>query len=331
MDWSRLKRAAERALGEALGELELIGKDAGSRRYARASIAAGPGPASVILLHTAGVDPTTMKRFWEIARLVSPHGIRVPRELATVPDEHLTVMTDLGRETLHARIGRAPDDMAAVSRTLRLLRDWGCVRATATIDPYDVDAQWRDLGSTFIPAAQSCGWSPAPRLLDRLEAVKERVVATSPRGLVHSDFHARNVVIAADGTVGVVDLQDAASGPIAVDWAAIVYDHNRRATDADSARWERAARDVLRGNPALEPVTSALMWGGLFWHLRLAGVCSRLLLHQRRVQFTRELLSVSRWLIVLSRSPYAEPITGLVRNVADGAQLLARSTPLAYE
>jgi aminoglycoside/choline kinase family phosphotransferase len=319
--WDALKQAAGRALGVPLGKLEDLGHDGGARAYARGTSA--DGTRTMILLDASSTSPRLMSRFWHVAAVLIRAGVKVPSALARVPELQLDVMTDLGRDTLSARHQRAAVGRDMIRDVTSALVTLGNVQSPAITETYNAAGEMRDFWEIFVPAARLQGWEP-PRLLESaLAAIWARTLDLSPPGLVHCDFHGRNVVIDDNDRVGVVDFQDACYGPIALDWAAIVYDHNRRPTRGAIARWELDAVTVLRDQMPAALIVRWLRWAGLFWHLRLVGACTRLLQTHDSTQFRDELRSVSQWLVALSALPGLSTYRRTAESVAHGALLVA--------
>ena len=65
--------------------------------------------------------------------------------------------------------------------------------------------------------------SPPPALVNALERLAEEC-ATHPRVLCHRDYHSRNLMVRRDGTLAMVDIQDARWGPDTYDIASLLRD-----------------------------------------------------------------------------------------------------------
>jgi aminoglycoside/choline kinase family phosphotransferase len=69
------------------------------------------------------------------------------------------------------------------------------------------------------------GLADPPRgLRDELYALADRAAATPSRVLCHRDLHSRNLMVLEDGTLAMVDIQDARWGPDSYDLASILRD-----------------------------------------------------------------------------------------------------------
>ncbi len=95
----------------------------------------------------------------------------------------------------------------------------------------------------------------ASSLVDALHALADRAARTPRRVLCHRDFHSRNLLVRPDGSLAMVDLQDARWGPDTYDLASLLrdayvdLDESEVETRVESFRTklpEAPARDALR-------------------------------------------------------------------------------------
>lgn len=311
--------AASIALGGSLSELEVLGRDAGARVYARATTTRGH---TVMLVDATGVTPRMMKRFWSVSAVLNCAGARVPRRLAEIPRVKLFVMTDLGRDTLAVRYQRNAPERRLILDAMRPLGRFATVDLSAFPQTYDFPAELTDYFEVFVPAAVNAGWTEAESAQRSIRHLYEEIQRLSPIGLVHSDYHGRNLAVDGEDRIGVLDFQDAARGPIVVDWAALVYDHNRRPHGREISLWEDLSVGSFSAASGHELDLRCLRYAGLYWQLRLAGVCTRLLCTGSASRYKRELLSVARWLSLMAEMPELRRFDDLARRSAHGIRLL---------
>ena len=199
--------------------------DASVRRYERLS--GGPRPAVLMDAPPATID---VRPFLAVAGWLRAAGLSAPEVLAAEPAAGLVLLEDLGDELFRRALARAGDerllyetavdlllvlhrapppaslpryDDAWLLREAELLVEW---YAPALGEPAKADyrAIWRDL----LPAARAGG-----------------------DGFVYVDYHADNLLWlpARSGLarVGLLDFQDARSGPPAYDLASLLEDARR--------------------------------------------------------------------------------------------------------
>ena len=68
------------------------------------------------------------------------------------------------------------------------------------------------------------GMEPAPSLRPRLHALADAAAASSAPVLCHRDYHSRNLMVRGDGSLAMVDFQDARWGPDTYDLASLLRD-----------------------------------------------------------------------------------------------------------
>lgn len=121
--------------------------------------------------------------------------------------------------------------------------------------------------------------------LDRIFALLAAAMASEPRVLVHRDFHCPNLMVyekdPSQPNPGVIDYQDALSGPISYDIASLVFD--ARTTWEESQQLDWAIRYWEKARAAGLPVPDDFAqfhqqyeWAGLQRNLRILGVFARL-------------------------------------------------------
>jgi hypothetical protein len=181
-------------------------------------------------------------QFVALARLFARHGIGVPELVAADVTRGFFLMTDLG-EVHFADVYRdsrrygGPQAVlpAAIATLIRLqqVHDPG-------IPPYTRQRFEDELGiyeEWFLGRLLGERADPAP------QAVFETLLAAAGRQpvcCVHRDFHSRNLLKRSDGSVGVVDFQDALMGPATYDLASLLRDCYYVFPEREVSRWRDA-------------------------------------------------------------------------------------------
>ncbi|MGB3426513.1 MAG: phosphotransferase [Castellaniella sp.] len=281
-----LSQHADR-LGLVLDSLAPVSGDASFRRYFRLQAASG-----TVIVMDAPPPHEDCAPFVRIAGLLAQGGLRVPGILAQDLAQGFLLLTDLGERTFYEalRDGLARDE-AALQRHYR-----GALRALVALQqcpadglpPYDearlleelaVFPQWylrTHLGHTPDAAAEAA-------LANIFNLLAQRAAA-QPRVLVHRDFHSPNLMLGADTpdtTPGVIDFQDALSGPISYDIASLAMDARTTWDEARQLDWAIRYWEYARaaGLPVPDDFADFHVdyeWMGLQRNLRILGVFARL-------------------------------------------------------
>jgi len=203
------------------GELTAIGSDASFRRYFRWRARAGES----LIVMDAPPPQEDCRPFVRMAGRLRAAGLHVPEVLAADLEQGFLLLDDLGEQTYLEvlnqdnadvlfedalqsllRIQRAPSDglpeydAALLQRELQLFPDWYL---------------GRHLGVSFTPAQQSA-WQRVCRQLIASALAQNTV-------LVHRDYMPRNLMISTPNP-GVLDFQDALSGPVGYDVTSLFKD-----------------------------------------------------------------------------------------------------------
>ncbi|MEE4300026.1 MAG: phosphotransferase [Pseudomonadales bacterium] len=260
--------------------------DASFRRFARVVTDAGPR-----ILVDAPPERENNAGFLRVAAWLEARALPAPRVLAADEDAGFLLVTDLGDDTLARRILANPEDTtalhdAAVDALVAFQR-------AAHIDPppfppYDAErlalenglfGEWCLEGLLALPRS--------PAVLD--EALKALTSAhlDAPRVAVHLDWHSRNLMVQRDGTIAMVDFQDARNGPQGYDLVSLLRDCYRTLEAAELerlfARFLQAARDAgLPGTEDADAFRRSFDLLGMQRHLKALGIFARLHLRDGR-------------------------------------------------
>ena len=207
--------------------------DASDRRYFRA-LMKGDKPI-VLALHQGPIEFAKMP-FVAIAGLLEQIPVPVPAILHHSDELGVLGLEDLGDVTLQAHLGAAtPAEHAAlyrqaVSFIARMQQRGEALRSTA-YPPYqiafDVEKLTWELEffvKHYLVAYKGAALSDAQREALRAEwSVIVEELAGEPRVLCHRDYHSRNLMLH-DGSLYIIDFQDARMGPDTYDMASLLRD-----------------------------------------------------------------------------------------------------------
>ncbi|MEM9728969.1 MAG: phosphotransferase [Myxococcota bacterium] len=241
------------SLGELYGTplppyaVEKLMGDASSRRYYRVTVHASPAnrPDSVVIMQLpddafasdeggARVDASRLP-FLEVGDLLSGAGIRVPEVYVENLDRGQLVLEDLGPTTFEQHLrtrsqsewagdyGRAVDLLVEIHERCASPPTESVVarrRFDRDLLMWELD-HFREWG---LEALFGQGDDSEAKLLDEAweRAVKE--IAAMPHGFVHRDYQSKNLMVADDGALTVIDFQDALIGPRVYDLVALLCD-----------------------------------------------------------------------------------------------------------
>jgi N-acetylmuramate 1-kinase len=222
--------------------------DASTRSYYRLTVPAPPpgAPASAIIMRlpsdalrsdeAAGDGPVDELPFLAVHRLLSERGLPVPEVWVDDVPRGLLVLEDLGDQTFERRLLASPRTQWAelYGQAIDLLADMhqrceaptpGSLAHGRRFEPsllrWELD-HFREWGLEAVhgplPLEEA---QPMGRAFDALTAA----VAALPQGFVHRDYQSRNLMWRPrDGSLTVIDFQDALMGPQCYDLVALLCD-----------------------------------------------------------------------------------------------------------
>jgi aminoglycoside/choline kinase family phosphotransferase len=297
------------ANGYAAARAVPLAQDASFRRYLR--LHGGPRPA--VLMDAP--PPEDVQPFLRIAEHLAGIGLSVPAILAADPALGLLIEEDLGDDLFPAVLtpGSYATLFDAAVTVLVAIQ-----RAAPSPDLPTWSAS--DMASTALGTLFDWWW-PAVFAAPAPEAARDDVaaalatmlapVAAGPRGFVHRDFFAGNLLWLPDRVgirrVGVIDFQSAALGHPAYDLVSLLQDARR---DVPASVQARALDGYLALRPELDPVAFRAAYDACAAqrHLRVACQWVRLALRDRRPHYLAYGPRTWRLLDAALHTPAAAPL-----------------------
>lgn len=268
-------------LGLDPARLQAVPGDASLRHYYRLT-----DPALVVMDAPPGVEDTLpfLRMAWRLRRI----GLRAPRVLAADTQQGFLLLEDLGVLDLKGALDQGQDPeswyRAAIDAIVALQAGGRRYPAFPPLPPFDTERlraelelfpDWyldRQLGLVLKPGERA--------LLDEVFARLIRNAREQPQVWVHRDYHARNLMCLPGRQLGILDFQDAVTGPISYDLVSLLLD---RYWDWPADWLDARAQDFLeRARRAGLPVGSDerfridLERMGLQRNLKIVGIFARL-------------------------------------------------------
>ena len=317
-----------RATGDPALQLQRASTDAGFRSYWRTT---GDSPIRIVM--DSPPDKEAVQPWLQMQSLLHAGGVRVPQVLAEDAANGFLLLEDLGPQTLLQVI--TPDNAddwfdAAIDQLLRLQ----AIAPPSDMARYDAALLSRELrlfDEWFLQRHLGLQLDCATlELLDAAYAALIDAALAQPQVLVHRDYMPRNLMPLADGSLAVLDFQDAVVGPVAYDALSLFMDAFLSWPQDAVMRWlqhyhARAARAGLPvpGWPRFQRDAD---WIGIQRHLKVIGIFARL---QHRDGKPKYLADVPRFIAyldtVLPRYRDFEALHALLRNTVVPA-LQAKAT-----
>ena len=211
-------------------EILPLAGDASFRRYFRVA-----GRQGTAVLMDAPPPHEDTRPFLAVADHLHRLGFAAPRVLARDVDAGLVLLEDFGddrmREALDVDPGR---EDAIYTQAIDLIRDLHRHPA-GDLPPYDMAVYQREAGlfpEWYMPAV---GLDPAPGYAAAWEEALAPI-AHDQSTTVLRDYHAENIMLLRDGSLGLLDFQDALAGHPAYDLVSLLQDARRDVSPELEAR-----------------------------------------------------------------------------------------------
>ena len=269
-----------------LGSIAPASSDASFRRYFRVRTITG-----TLVVMDAPPPQEDCRPFVDIDQRLLRAGLNVPRILAQDIERGFLLLSDLGPSTYYSRIKQGIDD-ASLQRIYReaLGALVSMQQADATgLPAYDANRLRQELGlfpEWFVKVHhQTKLTSQEQDALDKVFSLLVSHNAAQPSVLVHRDFHSPNLMLCEQPEYGpnpgILDFQDALSGPVSYDLASLVMDarttwEEPQQLDWAIRYWEMARRAKLPVPEDFADFHRDYEWMGLQRNLRILGVFARL-------------------------------------------------------
>ncbi len=257
--------------------------DASFRRYFRITPALPwHGHASLIAMD-APPPMEDCRPYVRIARLLADAGVHAPQILAADVERGFLLLSDLGTRTYLAALDgeTAP---RLYSDAIDALIRWQLATRAGALPPYDEALLGRELA--LFPAwyvekhlARTLSPAQAQTLAQAFRLILDNNLA-QPQVYVHRDYHSRNLMVS-DPNPGVLDFQDAVTGPITYDLVSLLRDayvawDEERQLDWAVRYWERARSAGLPVDADFGAFWRDFEWMGVQRQLKVLGIFARL-------------------------------------------------------
>ena len=253
--------------------------DASFRRYFRVTF--DDGATRIVM--DAPPEHEDCRPFVKVAGLLDDAGVHVPQVLAQDLDRGLLLLTDLGSTTYLDALDDANAD-ALFRDAIDTLVKWQLASRPGVLPPYDAALLRRELdlfADWYVARHLQLTLRAAQReTLERMFALILQNVLAQPAVFVHRDYMPRNLMVCARNP-GVLDFQDAVSGPLSYDLASLFRDaflswDEERIIDWAVRYWEKAKRAGLPVGADFGAFWRDFEWMGLQRHLKVLGIFARI-------------------------------------------------------
>jgi aminoglycoside/choline kinase family phosphotransferase len=323
LSWLQALPAEHRLLPDSLRSAS---DDASFRRYFR--IDAGPGEPSRIVMDA----PPPMENcapFVHAASVFAGAGMTVPAVIEADLGQGFLLLEDFG-DTTYLQVLDEHNADALYADASRALVAMQAASRTDVFPAYDRDLLLRELmlyPEWYVTRHKDLQLTEQQRTT-MLSAFETLIAANlaQPAVFVHRDYHSRNLMLlAGESNPGVLDFQDAVTGPITYDLVSLLRDAyirwpEEQVLDWTIRHWERARAAGLPVARDFADFWRDFEWMGLQRHLKVLGIFARLFHRDGKDRYLADLPLVYEYAIgVASRYNALAPLARLLEQVEQRA------------
>lgn len=221
--------------------------------------------------------------FLHVAGLFAAAGVNVPRVHSQNLKDGFLLLDDLGSQSYLDALNEGTADRLYLDAIDSLIKIQ-LASQPSLLPHYDralLERELRLFPDWYI--ARKLNRTLDTRQTEALESAFRRVLENNlaqPRVYVHRDYHSRNLMVCA-ANPGIVDFQDAVSGPITYDLVSLFKDAyiswpEERVLDWVIRYWEKARGAGLPVNRDFALFHRDFEWMGVQRHLKVLGIFARL-------------------------------------------------------
>ena len=306
--------------------------DASFRRYFRLTEGRLRDGARSWIVMDAPPQQEDCRPFVAVARLLRGWGLNAPEIVAEDLGQGFLLLSDLGTRTFLQELTDCSADASfvdtlfadAVGALVHLqARAQAEPAALQALPAYDATLLWREVrlfGDWYLPRHLGVTLhGEEAGELERTLGLLVKSALAQPRTFVHRDYMPRNLMVSAPNP-GILDFQDAVTGPISYDVTCLFKDAFlswplARVEGWLRGYWERARAAQLPVPASFAEFWRQAEWMGLQRHLKVLGIFARLTYRDGKESYVADTPRFVRYVMeVAPRYPELAALTGLFQR-----------------
>lgn len=256
------------------GKIESVAGDASFRRYFRLNCS-----NKTLILMDAPPPAENVRPFIDVADRLQAANLHVPDILHADENNGFLLLEDLGDEMYR--------DLVTQDNSQQWFTGLFDVLTTMAIDTNCDGLPVYDRGKLQFELDLLPGWylkhhrsnMPTARFNQVWPDFCAQLLASAfeqPQSFVHRDFHSSNLLRAPDGSVGIIDFQDAVFGPLSYDFISLIWDRYITWPRSDIEQWMEQMRNLLQLDISAQKWQRYCDLMGLQRNIKVVGIFARL-------------------------------------------------------
>jgi hypothetical protein len=244
--------------------------------------------------------------FVAIAQAWKQHDLCVPEVLAWHQQQGFVLLSDFGDTLLLDILNQESVDHFYKQAMQNIVALQHTTVPDFIIPPYNEEYVRLELGlfqEWFL--SKLLDLELTQEIIHLYEKTMQKIIANfihQPQVVVHRDFHSRNLMVLQNGTLGLIDFQDAMIGPITYDLVSLLKDCYITWPIHDVNRWVKYFFDLLVNEKKISPMDFSHFvkwfdWVGLQRHLKVLGIFSRLKLRDNKPHYLQHMSRILQYVV----------------------------------
>ncbi|KTC99358.1 aminoglycoside phosphotransferase family protein [Legionella erythra] len=287
-----LNKWLQDVLHEQHYELAPLTGDASFRRYYRLRY---NGISRIVM--DAPPDKETMKPFLLVGHLLSQAGVKTPTVHACDEVQGFAVLDDFGDTLLLSQL--TPERVGSLYHqalsSLIVMQQCATEQHGEKLPCFDQAFMRQELGlfsTWFLDSYLNMNLTPSEATM--IEQTFDWLIAEisrQPQVFIHRDYHSRNIMLLESGELGIIDFQDAMSGPFTYDLVSLLKDCYIQWPSEQVREWVCYfhTHSTIAQQWPFQDFLRAFELCGLQRHLKVLGVFSRLYIRDNKPGYLKDL------------------------------------------
>jgi aminoglycoside/choline kinase family phosphotransferase len=276
-------------------ELTLASADASFRRYFRLS----KGEETLIVMDSSQ-EKASLKPFIDVTDRLLNVGVNAPKILHVNLNDGFLILQDFGNTHYLNRLNRSNYEAlyTAAMREIITMQD----ADTTDLPLYDATFLHTEMAlmqEWYLEKYLHVDLTTAQKQMikETLNAISNEVLSQPQEVFVHRDYHSRNIMIQEDGTIGIIDYQDAMSGAITYDLVSLLKDCYIAYDPKEIERLALIFRDMKQLHVDDATFIRWFDFMGLQRHIKVLGIFCRLYLRDGKDGYLNDLILTRNYVI----------------------------------
>lgn len=296
-----LKEWLSTIISEKDYDLKLLAGDASFRRYFRLQYS---GLSRIVMDAPPGKED--LKPFIHIAEILTQAGVLTPQIIAVNLEQGFLLLSDLGDELLLGLLNTDTADAYYKEAITTLLQIQRCSISDPELPSFDYHFMLQEMNlcpQWFLSGYLQLQMTPEESQIfsNTLHWIASEV-SSQPLTFIHRDYHSRNIMVvnSENNLLGVIDFQDAMSGPITYDLVSLLKDCYITWPRAQILNWAKGyyeSQPIAKNNYSWDEFIYSFDLCGLQRHIKVLGVFSRLYLRDGKAGYLKDLPLVLKYVL----------------------------------